>query len=68
MFLDMSPIEILKLLAPLIVIQFGLIIFCLIKLIKDKVKHLPKWGWALIIVFINLFGPIVYLLIGRERD
>jgi hypothetical protein len=68
MFTDMTTAQILKLFAPLIALQFGLIIFCLYKLCKDKVKYLPKWAWALIIVFINIFGPIIYLLIGRERD
>jgi hypothetical protein len=32
------------------------------------VKYLPKWAWALIIIFINLFGAIAYLFVGRERD
>jgi Phospholipase_D-nuclease N-terminal len=68
MFEGMTTIEIIKLLAPLFVIQFALIVFTLFKLTKDKVKYLPKWGWALIIIFLNLFGPIIYLIIGRERD
>jgi hypothetical protein len=68
MFTDMTTAQIIKLLAPLLVLQFGLIVFCLYKLSKDKVKYFPKWAWALIIVFINLFGPIIYLFIGRERD
>lgn len=67
-FEDMSNLEIIKLLAPLIIIQFGLVVFTLFRLVKDKVKYLPKWGWALVIVFINLIGPIMYLIIGRERD
>lgn len=68
MFTDMTTAQIIKLLTPLLVLQFGLIVFCLYKLNKDKVKYFPKWAWALIIVFINLFGPIIYLFIGRERD
>ncbi|MPM96173.1 Negative regulatory protein YxlE [bioreactor metagenome] len=67
-FEDMSNLEIIKLLAPLIIIQFGLVVFTLFRLVKDRVKYLPKWGWALVIVFINLIGPIMYLIIGRERD
>jgi hypothetical protein len=68
MFTDMTTAQIIKLLAPLLVLQFGLIVFCLYKLSKDKVKYFPKWAWALIIVFINIFGAIIYLFIGRERD
>lgn len=67
-FEGMSNLEIIKLLAPLIIIQLGLVVFTLYRLVKDKVKYLPKWGWALVIVFINLIGPIMYLIIGRERD
>jgi amino acid transporter len=68
MFTDMTTAEIIKLLMPLIILQFGLIVFCLYRLTKDRVKYLPKWAWALIIIFVNLFGPIIYLFAGRERD
>ncbi|EQB85931.1 hypothetical protein J2Z44_000666 [Clostridium punense] len=67
-FEGMSNLEIIKLLAPLIIIQLGLVVFTLFRLVKDKVRYLPKWGWALVILFINLIGPIMYLIIGRERD
>ncbi|ADL42189.1 hypothetical protein COB47_0880 [Caldicellulosiruptor obsidiansis OB47] len=65
---NMDMEEMLKLLAPVIVLQFALMIFCLVKLKNDKVKYLPKWVWALIIIIFNFIGPILYLLIGRERD
>jgi amino acid transporter len=68
MFTDMTTAEIIKLLMPLIILQFGLIVFCLYRLSKDRVKYLPKWAWALIIIFVNLFGAVIYLFIGRERD
>jgi uncharacterized membrane protein len=64
----MTTAEIIKLLMPLIILQLGLIIFCLYRLTKDTVKYLPKWAWALIIIFVNLFGPVIYLFAGRERD
>jgi hypothetical protein len=65
---EMSEMSILKIIAPLIAIQLVLMIFCLIRLKKDKAKYLPKWGWALIIIFGELWGPIVYLLIGRDGE
>lgn len=68
MFTDMTTAEIIKLLMPLIILQLGLIVFCLYRLTKDRVKYLPKWAWALIIVFVNLFGAVIYLFAGRERD
>jgi amino acid transporter len=68
MFTDMTTAEIIKLLMPLIILQFGLIVFCLYRLSKDRVNYLPKWSWALIIIFVNFFGAVIYLLAGRERD
>lgn len=68
MFDGMTTQEVIKLLAPVIIIQYALVIFALFRLAKDKVKYLPKWGWALVILFFNMVGPIVYLIIGRERD
>ncbi|MCM0648330.1 PLD nuclease N-terminal domain-containing protein [Clostridium swellfunianum] len=68
MFADMTTAEIIKLLLPFLMLQLGLIVFCLYRLVKDQVKYLPKWAWALIIVFINFFGAIIYLFMGRERD
>ncbi|WPX07851.1 PLD nuclease N-terminal domain-containing protein [Anaerocellum danielii] len=65
---SMNMEELIKLIAPVIVFQFTLMIFCLVKLKNDKVKYLPKWAWALIIIVFNFVGPIVYLLLGRERD
>lgn len=59
----------LPLLIPLIVLQLGLMIFCLVDLSRRRIiKHLPKWGWALIIIFGQLWGPVIYLLIGRGEE
>lgn len=67
MFKGMTIVEILKITMPLIIIEVGLFLFCIFKMRKDKVKYLPKWAWVLIL-FVNILGPIVYLTIGRERD
>lgn len=54
---------------PLIVIQFVLMIAALIDLSKRKnVTGNNKLLWALIIVFINTIGPIIYFIIGRKED
>lgn len=68
MFVDMSTIEIIKLLLPLIIVEFGLKAFCLYRLSKDKVKYLPEWAWVLIILFISGFGSLSFLILGRVRD
>ena len=58
----------LPLIAPLVIIELTLVVIALMDLIRrQQVKYLPKWGWALIILLINLIGPILYLIIGREE-
>ena len=59
--------ELLPLLVPIILLQIGLIIVALRDLIRRERTKGPKWAWALVILFVNLFGPIIYLLIGREE-
>ena len=54
---------------PLIALQLALMIWALVDLIRRrKVKWLPKFAWALIVILVNLFGPIAYLLFGRGDD
>ncbi|MHB8276810.1 MAG: PLDc N-terminal domain-containing protein [Candidatus Humimicrobiaceae bacterium] len=57
----------LPLFIPIIIIEYGLMIFALIQVIKNEVVYLPKWGWILIIVLINIIGPIVFLTVGKKK-
>ena len=59
--------ELLPLLVPIFLLQIVLIIVALRDLIGRERTKGPKWAWVLVILFINIFGPIVYLLIGREE-
>lgn len=61
-------VKYLPLLIPLILIQFGLMIFAILDLLKRQKTRGPKWMWALVILFVNLFGPIVYFVVGRGED
>jgi hypothetical protein len=38
-----------------------------VQLVRSEVKYMPKWGWALIIIFINIIGPVVFLIVGRKK-
>jgi hypothetical protein len=58
--------ELLPFLWPLFVIQLGLIVFALVDLNRRPVTRGPKWVWVLVIIFVNIIGPIVYFVIGRE--
>lgn len=66
---DMSIMELLKLIWPLLIVQLVLTIIGLIVLVKaERVRFLPKWVWAIIIVLVASIGPIAFLIIGKERD
>lgn len=53
--------------APILVIQVILIIVALFDLTKAENVNGPKWMWGLIIVFINIIGPVIYFIIGRRE-
>jgi hypothetical protein len=60
----------LALILPLIVLQVALLVAALIDLTKAdrRVRGDNKLVWALIIIFVSLFGPLLYFLIGREES
>lgn len=55
-------------LAPIFVIQFILLLIAIIDLVRIEKTNGPKWLWALIILFINILGPILYFVIGRRNQ
>lgn len=67
----MEPIDqirqILPFLIPIILLQLGLMVVALIDLARRERTRGPKWVWVLVIVFINLIGPIIYFVLGREE-
>jgi hypothetical protein len=67
-FIFSEIFRLLPFLIPVLLIQYGLMIFALVLAIKNEVNYLPKWGWVLIIVLINLIGSIVFLIIGRKKE
>jgi hypothetical protein len=65
---DLKTEQVIALLLPLVVLQLGLIVAALYDLEKDerRVRGGSKLIWVLIIVFVNVIGPIVYFTAGRE--
>jgi uncharacterized membrane protein YhaH (DUF805 family) len=60
--------EMLPLLIPLMIIQLALLIIAIVDLVKrEHVTGDNKIVWALVIIFINMIGPIIYLLVGRKE-
>jgi len=48
------------------------VVFCLVDLMRaEKVRYLPRWGWAILCLGVGLtipFGGILYLVIGKDRS
>jgi len=65
----MSNAQVLLLLTPVIVIEVGLIVFALRDLLRPerRVRGESKLMWGILIVVIGLFGPLLYLAVGREE-
>ena len=59
-------IEILPFLIPILIIQLILIVAALLDLSRQSATRGPKWLWVVIILFVNMIGPIVYFVLGRE--
>ena len=60
--------ELLPVIVPLLLLQAGLMAGGLISLYrKEQVRFGRKWLWALIIICVNLVGPVLFFLFGEER-
>ena len=59
--------ELLPFLVPIILLQIVLMAVALVDLLRRERTRGPKWAWVLVILFVNLIGPVVYLLFGREE-
>jgi hypothetical protein len=60
--------SLLPFLIPIVIIEIGLMVWALVDVVKrERVRGGNKVVWILIIVLVNLFGPIVYFIWGREE-
>jgi hypothetical protein len=60
--------EYIPLLVPLFAIQLVLVVVALLDLRKQLRTKGPKWLWVLVILFVNMIGPILYFVIGRGDE
>lgn len=60
----------LLMLSPLIAIQVGLQIYALYDIYKrgGAREPLPTIVWVVIVVVLNLLGPILYFFLGRKEE
>ena len=62
-------VDILKLIWPIIVLQLGLHVYALIDLVRrKKVKYITKPVWAIVIIIGEIFGPVIYFILGRSEE
>lgn len=54
--------------APLLVVQFILVVVALIDLRKIHATNGPKILWVFIILFGNLIGSVAYFIVGRKQS
>ncbi|MFD2656464.1 MULTISPECIES: PLDc N-terminal domain-containing protein [Gracilibacillus] len=59
--------DVIMMLAPLIIIQFLLMIVAIIALLKTEQTNGPKPMWAAIIILIGFIGPILFFIVGRRQ-
>ncbi len=67
---SLDPQTIALLVIPYVIVQVGLMLYALYDLFQEdrRVKGDSKVMWALIIFFVNIIGPLVYLFAGRDES
>lgn len=54
----------------LVLVAVVLVVYSLYDLIatpRDRVQHLPKWGWALLIVLAPYAGALLWIVFGVAK-
>jgi len=66
--MDTSIQQMLPLLIPVVIIEIILLVAALLDLNKQTATRGPKWVWVIVIVLIQIIGPIVYFVLGRKEE
>jgi len=62
-------IDYLPIIIPLLILQLILLVTAIVHLVRnERLDQANKIIWALVIVFVNIIGPILYLIFGRKDD
>jgi uncharacterized RDD family membrane protein YckC len=66
---NIDPILLLAL-APLVLLDLGMVIYCVVDLYRPtrRVRGGNKLPWLLVILLVSTLGWIIYLLVGREEE
>ena len=60
-------IDLLLIASPIILIQLAMFAYCAYLINKDGVQNLNKLLWLLICFFIQIIGPITFIIIGKKE-
>lgn len=62
--------EFIPFLIPLVVVQFGLLAYTIVHILRhDNYKRGNRTLWLIItIIGMNFIGPILYFILGKEED
>ena len=55
-------------LIPVVVIELILLAAALLDWLKRPVLRGNRWVWLVVILFVNLIGPIIYFLFARNDE
>jgi len=61
----MKLTEMLVMLLPVFLIQFGFVAFTVFVWLKHESNHMSKWIWLAIVCIALPFGPLAYLILGK---
>lgn len=51
----------------LLLVFTGLLIYCLIDILKNKFEQNDKIIWILVVILLPILGSILYLFIGKNK-
>lgn len=55
-------------LGPVVLVLWIVCVVDVITARDDEVRHLPKWGWLVLVLLFPLVGSIAWLVAGRPRQ
>lgn len=58
----------IALIIPVIILYLALFLTAIIDLARNWQTRKNSIIWLLVIIFINIFGPVIYLIFGRKED
>ena len=51
----------------LLLVSIGLLIYCLIDILKNKFVQDDKIVWLLVVILLPILGSLLYLFIGKKK-